>query len=531
MAHQAQLFEQWLQRQVAVQVGALPVLEGFLTTLQVRQTVNHTCPTQAAIDWGRVVEVLVSNRLTAPKPLYQVEEWLATTALPTLWELDSAKFNDDRLGRCLDALYPLRDDLWAQLITRAVLHYDLEVSELFYDFTSFYFEGEYADNDFITYGYSHDERPHTQQVVVGMDVTADGGVPLDYRLLAGNTAEVSTVVENMQRLRRLLRRCGKPLKVLVTSDAGLLCEEIIAAYHRKRMGYLGRLAEHKEVQELMRSVSQEEWLQHPLAYKPVRLLLQPEPAYYGVVRAWPVRVGAQTVSDQALVVYSPRKEKLDVQKREQGLEKLLKGLAHIASQLNQRKYKRADYVRAQIARAQQGNPARGLMSVTLEGEEGQLRLHYQVEAEALAQAQALEGKYVLASNRSRLSADEMLERFKGRDVAEKRNQVLKGPLRVRPVFLHTPERIASLVLVVMVALLIYTLLERVVRQRLDPQMTARQVLGVMGSWMAIGTEFADGSQSWQLAPLTPMQARIVRALVSARAKAKLLKRLAVAQPP
>ncbi len=58
----------------------------------------------------------------------------------------------------------------------------------------------------------------------------------------------------------------------------------------------------------------------------------------------------------------------------------------------------------------------------------------------------------------------MLTLFKERERAEKRHAVMQGPLRRRPMFLHTQERIESLVFIVMVALLVYTLLEQQTRQ-------------------------------------------------------------------
>ena len=483
------------------------------------------------MDLGRVVEVLIANRLTAPRPLYQVGTWLDTTVLPALWEIEPSPFNDDRLARCLDALHSHIEDLWIELITHAVLHYEVDVSCLLYDLTSFYFEGAYEGNDVITYGYSRDERPHTQQVVTATPFTHEGGVPLDYRVLPGNTAEASTVVENMQRVRRLLKRGGKPLNLLVISDAALLSEDIIAAYHQQPMGYLGRLRECKSVQQLMRSVSKEELLLHPLAYQPMRLRQQKDAVYYGVVREWSVTVGNETVEDQALIVYSPAKETLDAHKREQALSKLRLELDRIARRLNQRRYKRADYVRERIEKVRQGRRAQDLLTIPLDGEDGHMRLHYELNPETLADAQALDGKYVLATNRSHLSADEMLRLFKERDRSEKSHHVMKGPLRMRPIFLHTKERIESLVFIVMVALLIYTLMEQQVRQRLEGQMTARRLLNGLASWMAIRTEFADGSMSWQLCPLTPMQAQIIRALLPRQASAKLQKRLAEVQPP
>jgi hypothetical protein len=56
------------------QVGAVPVLYPLLEALQVRETINRLHPTRADIDLGRLVEVLLLNRLLAPQPLYRVGE-------------------------------------------------------------------------------------------------------------------------------------------------------------------------------------------------------------------------------------------------------------------------------------------------------------------------------------------------------------------------------------------------------------------------------------------------------------------------
>ncbi len=41
-----------------------------------------------------------------PLPLYRVADWVGRTVLTGVLGIPAAKFNDDRLGRTLDALYP-----------------------------------------------------------------------------------------------------------------------------------------------------------------------------------------------------------------------------------------------------------------------------------------------------------------------------------------------------------------------------------------------------------------------------------------
>lgn len=131
------------------QMGALPLLYPILNDLQVRQTVNELAPTEADIDLGRIVVLLTLNRLLAPQPLYQVQDWLAETVLPEVLGIPPEQAYDNRLGRALDRLCPHLGELWARLAARAVQVYDLDLNVLHWDITSIYFEGAYTDSELV----------------------------------------------------------------------------------------------------------------------------------------------------------------------------------------------------------------------------------------------------------------------------------------------------------------------------------------------------------------------------------------------
>ena len=67
--------------QLRRQLGALPVLYALLEVLHVREIINRYCPTEAQVDHGAVVVVLVLNRLMAPRALVRVADWVAQTVL------------------------------------------------------------------------------------------------------------------------------------------------------------------------------------------------------------------------------------------------------------------------------------------------------------------------------------------------------------------------------------------------------------------------------------------------------------------
>ena len=124
----------WLTKsQLSYQLGALPVLYALLETLQVRQIINRHCPTQAQVEHGTVALVMILNRLMLPLPLYQLSDWVGQTVLARVLGVPAAKFNDDRLGRSLDALYPQLGVIWQEIVAQALLKAQVDLSVIFYD--------------------------------------------------------------------------------------------------------------------------------------------------------------------------------------------------------------------------------------------------------------------------------------------------------------------------------------------------------------------------------------------------------------
>lgn len=61
------------------------------------------------------------NRLLLPLPLYRIADWMGETCLVATLGLPASKFNDDRLERTLDALYPHLDRLWQAIMEQALV--------------------------------------------------------------------------------------------------------------------------------------------------------------------------------------------------------------------------------------------------------------------------------------------------------------------------------------------------------------------------------------------------------------------------
>jgi hypothetical protein len=271
------------------------------------------------------------------------------------------------------------------------------------------------------------------------------------------------------------------------------------------------------VRSLVASVSVAELAASPLVYRPQRAPDDPAgDAYQGVRRILDIPHPDPTQPPlhlQAVVVWSPGKARLDAQLRATHLQRLMDALNDLASKVGRRPYTTRTAVETRVAKLLAYHPARSFLAVAVQGGtvEEPLALVWTRQDAALTAAADLDGRYVLGTNAPTLDAEQMLARSKRRDVPEKRYALLKGPLAIRPVYLHQQDRIRALVFCTMVALLVFALLELLAqRALLGPSGT---ILIVQFAPVTILTlVFADQSRLRRISGLAPPLAQILHAL-------------------
>lgn len=236
-------FVDWVTaRQQHYQLGALPVLYALLETLQVRHVINRQCPTKGDVDHGTVALVLILNRLMFPLPLYQVTDWVGRTVLTSVLNVPAVKFNDDRLGRTLDALYPHLETIWLEVVEVALLKAEVDLSVIFYDLTAFITHGRYAHSEQVDFGFAHNTPMNKRKFKLALNAIADGNIPWLYQFLPGRTADQATVADNMNNLAAWLKRRGYRLSdTLVIGDRAMLDDDLAWAYDQHNLRYLGGL--------------------------------------------------------------------------------------------------------------------------------------------------------------------------------------------------------------------------------------------------------------------------------------------------
>jgi transposase len=494
----AQVVDWLTKRQVRYRLGALPVLYALLETLGVRQIINRHCPTRAEVDHGTVALVLILNRLIWPLPLYQVADWAGQTVLGAVLGLDTAKLNDDRLGRTLDALSPHLETIWLEVVETALLKADIDLSLIFYDLTAFTVHGRYPDSEIIDFGFAHNTPSNKRKFKTSLNVTADGNLPWLYRCWSGRMADQSTVQRNMENLARWLQQHGRPLQEsMIVGDRAMLNDEIALSYDQHNLRYLAGLrclcTEHKALLT--------QWPEELLKAFPLEP--GPSPQYWGRGCTVTFTHNGQTTSHKGLVVLAgPIRDQLR-QTRQTHLETLSQELAQLKANIGQPRLRTLKAVQRRANARLRASKVGHLMSATAyQTTTGQVDLRWQIDTYALWQAEQRDGRYLLVTNDWTLSHQQMFQLYRDKDGVEKRFHICKSDLQVSPVYLHQDQRIAAMLMLNMLALLAYSLLERQTRQQGLP-LTTRQLIKRLQNLTLIETHCHDGSCLRRLTPLDP----------------------------
>lgn len=495
--------------QLRRQVGALPVLYTVLSELGVAAMVDQYCPSRSEVSHGTVVLVLALNRLHAPRATWRVADWLGQTMLVGVLGVEAAQFKKDRLARTLDALTPHCQAIWQAVVSRAIERYEIDLSVIYYDLTAFIAHGEYQGSDLVEFGFAHNTPSDKRKVKLGLNAAGDGNVPLLYQPLPGRTADKATVEENMQRLAALLKKHGHPLgQALVVGDRAMLDDRLALLYDARGLRYLAGLTSHKTAhRQLVEQTTEAELRRCPLHQARGRW------GYWGRPVAVQFEHEGQTATHRGLVILSGPMRFARYRTRAQQFRTLWQALGEVQTKADagQSRYRSPQAVQARAETQCRQSPVGQFVTVSATRLEERVVLTWQVKLKELRAVMQQDGRYLLVTNDPSLSQARMFEMYRAKDGVEKDFRLSKSQLQVSPLFLHKDERIQSMLLITMLALLTYTILERKVRQA-GLALTSRRLMEQLETLTLIETLCPDGSHCARLTRLNPEQAELLESL-------------------
>jgi transposase len=464
-------------------LGALPVVASFCRRLDLRGIVDRVCPVRevATLTHGQVICALVANRLTSPTPLWRVEEWARAWAVEEVFGIQPRALKDDRIGRALDAIAPKLDQIVESVGARAIASFGLEVARLHWDMTSVSLYGAYQEPEerFIAprFGHPKDRRPDLKQIQTGLGVSGAGGVPVFHRAYDGGAGEVAHVAEAMRALREL----AGPRRLV--GDSKLVSYAILRDLLAAGVDFIAPASKTYVPAKVLGALDIQ--TAAPVDYVAERDQGKPpeQRGSYRVVEDTMTITGKRKADPvlpvRRVVVWSSARAGAAATARARKLARATGDLERLQRGLGSRHYPDADAVTARLAAIARSRRVAGLLrsEVGTDPATGKPTLAWWFDPAALAAEQATDGWYGLLTNLdpAQVDAAEVLARYKGQEVVERRYGAFKGPLAVAPLFVQSNRRIQALVTVICLALLIFCLVERQARRAIAPDLTLHGV--------------------------------------------------------
>lgn len=527
-------------------IGTLALAYPYLRRLEVAETIDAITikGKEREVPTGQVIETLILNRLSLrPTPISRVEDWARGQAVEEVYGFTGEALNDDRIGRALDEIHPHLMDLWASLVVKGAQSYHLRLDQLHSDVTRLAFEGDYDGVPAATetgqvlprinHGFTGKEDPSRKQVTLSLSVAADGGVPAWFRVADGNASDNRAYPAHLAAVRERLH-LDKPL---VVGDSKLITRPNMLAFCRVGARFIGPTGLTEIDRTLLLNLWQRGEPMHQLEEVPEEEAARRKGKGVPICRYWGLEAGEPLLDGDRGTSYPLRRlfvQSLDDRKaarhqRARDLARAHRELWILKGRLGRPAYRDRALLERKVTEAL--TKVKHYLRAEIVDTGNGLDLRWQLNRERLRGEARFDGIYCVLTNQTHAEAtlQGVFLAYKGQSKVEGRFRVVKHPpIQVRPIWLHQPRRIESLIFVVMVALFLFALIEREARRVVEESgevftglrpegrdklpVTAERLFEVFAPLNLVRQRLKVGDEAAEVitpATLTPIQAQIL----------------------
>lgn len=461
----------------------LGIVAGICDQIELVQQIDAFFPNQARkVSVGEATKAMILNALGfVSRPLYLSSEFLHNKAVDLLFrpDIQAEDFNDDSLGRALDALFE-KDvtTVFAQVASHALHLAGIEHHFFHLDTTSFSFHGKYnqhgesADDEpeviELCHGFSKDKRPDLKQAVLSLICSGQSTLPVWLETLDGNSSDKKSFADSIRSFAQQIQTAKAPCFVV---DSAFYTAENIQSL--SEFFWLTRVPDTLKKAKSVQMKTEERDFQ--ATSDPDYRICELRETYGEVEHRWFVIESKkasvreqESAKKKVAASQNEEKKELAALKREEfncweDAELFLrkaekKWQYHTAEHLE---FEEVYHFEARGKPKKDAKPSRIGWKIIGELEENK---------EAVKKAMSMVGRFVLATNmpESELNAEEALKMYKAQgSTVERGFRFLKDPMFFADaMYLQKPSRIMALLMVMTLSLLVYSLAERNLRKKL-----------------------------------------------------------------
>jgi len=426
------------------------------------------------------VKVMVFNRLIEPRSKRGVLSWMKQQCIPGI----DTEILSQHYYRALDYLIEIKEPLEKAIHALITDLFTIDLSLVFYDITSSYFEGNKCR---ISHkGYSRDHRPDREQIEIGLLVNNEG-IPISHSVFEGNIKDQNTFPEIFEAMRERFRikRC-----VFVGDNAFSTpdnIDDLVAAGYEYI--FSTKLRKNQRVMDLLAES------------------LPPRKNFARLKKNLFVKELPSDGETRFIACYNPVRAKETRKKRERRLKESETFLKQFLLPRRKKQTKDREKIHSQIERFLRKKRTLKFFNYEYRKE---CDFSYHLRKDQLEQEERIDGLLVLQTNSRDLKAKDVANGYRTLLEVEDAFREIKSFIRIRPIRHWAEFRVRGHVFICVLAYLIEKLIEKSLRENAI-DLTAKAALEDLSPIKVVVNELM-GRRLRKRTEITPEQYLIYRAL-------------------
>lgn len=424
---------------------------------------------QECISSGEATLGMVLNGLGfTGEALYLSPHFFTNKALEKLFgrdDITATNFNADKLGATLDKLYDYGlEKIFFEIALHAARKENVDMKFQSLDTTSISLQGEY-DNELdeqsikVVRGFSKDKRPDLKQVVHELMVSQDGGIPLICKSWSGNANDSIIFKDRAKKLMDNFESASFDNTLIADSKLYTLPN----ADNLKNLSFITRIPNSikKVITTIDSSISENNWVDIDNNNKYISHTVN----HYGIKQRW-------------IVVYSKaansRAQKSVEKKIVNESSKLKSEINNINKAKITSKKDMDKLVKAAIKKLKLNDASYLITEKNIKNKGNYYQVDIEISVNKVKQEQFIERDscYVIGTNEPKESLDELtvIQKYKSQNksIENMGFRFMKDKdMFTSSIFVKTEQRIESMLFIMTVSLLVYSIAQRRLRKILE----------------------------------------------------------------
>lgn len=518
--------------------GPIPLILSHARKLGIADEINKRTTRnneKSIVSTGMGIEAIITNILTDRKALYKVQEFYEGKDVEKYFGpgIKAEHFNDDTLGRILDAFYEANPkEIFTSIALKSIGTYNIKVKTIHADTTSKSVYGEYTtceeDDLQIVRGHSKDHRPALKQIMFGLANT-NKKVLVGGEVLNGNTSNKTWNNFFIQEIRKNL--CQADIEdIIYTADSSFVTKDNLTVAKgddkTPKTIFISRLPGNFNLEEELKLKAlsiPEAWVQVGTLHDKKNAAIYKIQSFTDFLYDTPYRF---------IVCHSNHLDGRKLKALQTAIKRENDQIAKAVAELEAVDYYCVEDAQAALDKFIAENPLEyhSLSGKTTVEERVKKRSHrgrprkdetkkvgtwHKVKVRILEEHVKIDkhkekaGLFVLITNEldpGKISDIEVLTEYKEQSSVEINFKILKDPYFVDEIYLKNPNRVEAFGYILLLALMVYTLIEYQVREALSKEEepliipggikshkpTARAILELLENIMVLLITFENG---------------------------------------